>query len=622
MKQLTLVLKITIILDNSFKKNNKTQIMIITRIYSRVKQLSNNKLIVSLFLLAAIVATSCRKSDDDNLGFDGNAPDAWLQSETWMNFEGWTEFTPSADTRIMYVAQNGNNATAQFYSAADAELGSDPFNPSGAINAYASYDAAAENMRDGFPDWILFKRGDSFSARINPLAGRGEGEYSLISAYGESGNMPIIVPVDASTSAIRVFARRDYKILHYSAVTSIDFYSETRDPSSSSYQGTTGASGFSILAAGTGDESGDIKRFLIEGCKFRFFDGNVIQIIGEGAISEIAIRRTIISDNYSEGGSHSQGLYTNGLGSILLEENIFDHNGWLNQAPTEPGRATMFNHNTYFSNCHKVKFSNNIFLRPSSMHNKFTANNGVASSTNIALFNNIYVDGEIGIGLGGNEPGPSRFQNVAIKGNVLTEIGRSQPTNRGLGWYILINGWNNGIVQGNYTLFNSTNLTNTFSIGVGNDNLRNVKITENVSYDILGYGFYVDGDYNLGENVEFTKNKIIEPNSTRAIINADYLSGISISENIYFADNQETFSLDNTSYDFADWTGTSNDNSTIVDYQFTDPTRSIETYQAMVGGTATIDGFVEACRAMNRYNWDENYSALKIGEWIKAGFAN
>ena len=49
-----------------------------------------------------------------------------------------------------------------------------------------------------------------------------------------------------------------------------------------------------------------------------------------------------------------------------------------------------------------------------------------------------YVEGEIGIGIGGNVPefknGTAHFTNVTLADNVLVEIGRAQPTNRTLSW--------------------------------------------------------------------------------------------------------------------------------------------------------------------------------------------
>ena len=68
---------------------------------------------------------------------------------------GWTVFTPSADTRIMYVSATGNDSTGQIYSSTSEEVGSNPFNPSKNILPFATYEAAYANVRWGYPDWIL-----------------------------------------------------------------------------------------------------------------------------------------------------------------------------------------------------------------------------------------------------------------------------------------------------------------------------------------------------------------------------------------------------------------------------------------------------------------------------------
>ena len=50
-----------------------------------------------------------------------------------------------------------------------------------------------------------------------------------------------------------------------------------------------------------------------------------------GKIYNVKIRRSIILDSYSYS-THSQGLYADGVHGLLLEGNVFDHNGWGNGA--------------------------------------------------------------------------------------------------------------------------------------------------------------------------------------------------------------------------------------------------------------------------------------------------
>lgn len=70
--------------------------------------------------------------------------------------DGWTILEPAADTRIYYVdATGGDDSTAQHVDAAAV---ADPRNP-GPVNAFKTLTAAANAARDGYPDWVLLKRG-------------------------------------------------------------------------------------------------------------------------------------------------------------------------------------------------------------------------------------------------------------------------------------------------------------------------------------------------------------------------------------------------------------------------------------------------------------------------------
>lgn len=574
------------------------------------------------FLALLFIATACEKVDvsSRNNSYDID----WLQSEKWMDYSGWTDFTPSTDTRIMYVSEDGDNASASFYLAGDAAIGSNPFNPSGAIKTFATYAAAAEHVRDSFPDWILFKRGGKFKAKIRPKSGRSQHEFSLIGAYGATGSLPVVSPEDNTSNVLSVAARRKEKRLHYTAITAIDFYAESRDPSSPNYTGPEGSSGFNIVSFGSGDDSGDIKHFLLEGCKFRFFDNNVINVLGDEAKAfEIVIRRCEFSNNYSDGEGHCQGLYAYNVDGLLLEENIFDHNGWLNQYPTTPGPATMFNHNTYLVECRKVKFENNIFLRSSSIHNKFALYDVGAKTTDVALIDNIYVDGEIGASFGYDieKYGEGGFQNVSVNGNIFTEIGRSEPTDRALGWGFGFKGLHKGEMKENYMLFNNLGITNVWAYSITGD-VKDVEISNNVVYDIYGTALILSTEKGKNENINVHNNIFHDKRNKNGIVRAYDLQGISLSNNVYYSLKEEPLSYLKESYTLADWNSVTGDNSSLSNYSFPDTTRCIETYQAYIGAEASIDAFIEACKAQNRYSWNENYTAEKVGNWIKAGFAH
>ncbi len=133
---------------------------------------------------------------------------------------------------------------------------------------------------------------------------------------------------------------------NHSAVVGVRFSATPRDPAAGDFVGLTNVvnlNGFYILGGYGNSILGDV---LIEDCWFAWFAGNSVQ--------------------------------TAASPSVLLEENIFDHNGWYRQAFSGSTKtdavATMFNHNTDFAESRNTICHNNIFIRSSSIQNKFTSN--------------------------------------------------------------------------------------------------------------------------------------------------------------------------------------------------------------------------------------------------------
>ena len=418
--------------------------------------------------------------------------------------DGWSILTPSSDSQIMYVSStDGNDDSGVIYAVTADEIGSDIFTPTGTVMAFETISAAVEHMREGYPDYVLLKRGNSWSldADISLLRkGRSADERQVFGAYGDlSLERPLVENAG-------LFMNRSGNI----AVVGIHFRDNERNPESSEFLGFNDVTGGSGIGATVYSDTGGI---LVEDCWFEWFSGNVVQswaFDDDGNmldIPDIIVRRNIFNNNYSTT-SHSQGLYSN-LISILLEENIFDHNGWYKQGQSNAqaeGMATMFNHNTYFSATRNTIMRNNIFLRSSSIQNKFTSNTSEGTNKiaayNILVDNNFYAEGEIGISLGGNsdqDNGP-RWENIIVVNNVLTAIGRTFPTNRTLGWGIDVNDWHNGLVNGNL-LANWGEMdvyTNTYGFSI-TGHTTDTLFSDNIVYNIVSGGglmTFSDGDVN------------------------------------------------------------------------------------------------------------------------------
>jgi hypothetical protein len=537
---------------------------------------------------------------------------------------GWTKLSPSSDTRLIYIATTGgSNVTGKYYSMSDPEIGSDPQHPVGPVSAFATYQVAQAQARSGYPDWILFNRGDAFpNVAITPKSGRSKTEYFLIGSYG-SGALPVIKPSKNTDLLVCIGSSN----LQYFAFKDLDCYASTRDPLSTDWAGTDVNNGFMFMTG-----TALYKQILFEGVRFRFFANNTIQLIGEstGTITDFVIRRCSFLDNYYDD-AHSQGIYANELQGILIEECIFDHNGWYEPASGTLGKATIFNHNTYFCDCHNVTFRNNIFMRGSSINNKFTANLGIGSASNISLENNLYLDGELGISIGGNVDTPFKFTGSRIVGNVFTEIGRTRPTNRSLGWGLAIEDWDGGVVDSNYFLHNTTaGVTDSYAISV-EGGTRNVGITKNVVYNLDALGQNPNGtairvkNRSIKSGISVSGNLFQEPEQKfylAQFVSASDMSGFLFTDNSYYlkAGGAAAFQVAGANTSWSKWTASTNDTSSISKARFLDPTRSIATYQASLGATASIDAFILACRNQSRDSWDDRYTAEAVNAWLKAGF--
>ena len=538
---------------------------------------------------------------------------------------GWSVLTPSSDSRLLYVSTAGNDSTAQSYAPASKEVGSDPFHPTGNILAFASIDAALAQARAGYPDYILLKRGDTWNrtAAINLKSGRSAAERSVLGYYGSSVTRPSVLNKGVN-----------FSWASNSAVIGIRFYAAQRDPASADFVGfanVDGESGFDGLLGYGGSITGGI---LIEDCWFDWFAGNILQspLSSYAPLTDIIIRRNIFSNNYSTN-SHAQGLYTDRV-SLWLEENVFDHNGWYKQGDSNfsdqaEGKATMFNHNTYFTDAHETVFRNNLFLRASSIGNKFTSN--TSSGTNmenawdLLVDNNLYVEGEIGISMGGNSDqnnGP-RWRNIHVTNNVMMHIGRTQPTLRTLGWGLDVQDWDGGEVAGNiFTSWGDATLNNNYAIYSSGDT-SDVTYSGNVIYGIASGGPLVAfNDGAIQKRTKFAGNDLWT-SYTGPLLSYALNSNGGFSDNRFHSARNaaQWFLINGANADLAQYKTATGDTSSIAgERSYTDPTRTLETYLASKGLATDMDSFAHQLMQQSKFNWKTELTAAAINSYIRAGF--
>src|SRR5262249_20255327 len=221
------------------------------------------------------------------------------------NSNGWTDITPSRYTKIIYVSSStGNDSTCA--------PASQPVNPAG-VTPCKTIQRGKSFMRDGYPDWLLLKKGDTWTNEaIGDICinGRSGKEPALFSSYG-TGARPLIKTGSGQTGFSTTWkcGTKGDKL----AVVGLEFYAYTRDPANPAFSSTDAAG----LPVGMFFRT-PISYLLLEDNKVTFYGQNVM-IEPPGNSSNAYIRRNIVanSDTSSGAGSccdyRSTGLYIVGF---------------------------------------------------------------------------------------------------------------------------------------------------------------------------------------------------------------------------------------------------------------------------------------------------------------------
>ena len=320
-------------------------------------------------------------------------------SQLQVDENGWTVIKPSRDSKIIYVSSTVGN---------DNNDGSSP------ATAIATIEKAKQLVRDGYPDHILLKRGDNWILKEGLEAfysGRSAAEPMVVGYYGEQGDRPLI---KTEKSLVHI---QDKNRSHLAFI-GLELYAYKHDPNSPVYESPNGFSGISYINAGG-------ENLLIEDCKFNYMQmgAYTTRPNDNGGLKNFKFRRNIIihswaGDSYfiHELRTRVQGMYISGVDGILIEENLFDHNGWDEQI--DGAGATMYNHNIYMSeqnpNAAKIIVRNNILARASA--------HGLQLRSGGTVENNLFIQNAINLNLGYHVNTSMKGAYAVAKNNVFQEV--------------------------------------------------------------------------------------------------------------------------------------------------------------------------------------------------------
>ncbi len=519
--------------------------------------------------------------------------------------DGFTTFEFAADSRVIYVSNDGDDAA-------------DGLTPATAV---ATLEHAAGLVRDGEHDFMLLRRGDVW--RDEDLyrfkSGKDAAHPLVIGGYGDSKQLPRI-EVEAS------FIDHDGKARSNVALIGLHFVS---------YPGVPGDPGF------TG-EPGTILRYvggganlLVEGCHFEYGELSVESCCGATpAYDQVEIRRNVVERAYHrdtcvEGDPNGNfahrpsGLYASHVHGLTIEGNLFDHNGWDPEAdPT--ACATIYNHNMYLNGT-DIVIRDNLLARASSMHIKLRSDTP-GDIEGLLVDNNFFVEGEIGVGLGGNTDQPYRFVDGELRRNVLTDIGRSQPTGRTLAWSIDITD-NDGLTIADNLVLNNRKpgVTNAYGLNIEGKSARDYQIENNLFFRLQTHAIRIRAkpEHTM---IVLADNVVVDPElGARMIDFGGSFAGYTFAGNQYHssADEGAWFNIAGQGQvGLADWVAASDEmNATAIDPPaFPDPERDAEAYAVAIGAGSTLPELLAAARQQTRLDWRPELTGPAINDWIRAGF--
>ena len=502
--------------------------------------------------------------------------------------EGWTDFdailsSGYENARVIFVSSStGNDGTGQVYSIEDLSFDADGiFQPVGEISAYSTFAAGYQQVRDGYPDILLLKRGDAWTGSIGKLTKSGATASTriIIGSYG-SGTRPRF-----DISATGVEAGSESNLI----VTGIHIKAGAG----------TALKGVDIV--------GKADNQLWEDCELEYV-GNTVDSYPHDLLNTfIAFRRNIFNNRPV----NRVFLFGYGINSMLIEENVF----WLSD---ELLSRRILYCDTGAVTQDQLVVRGNIFFRPDA---------GIHLRSGGTIDNNLFiqVDELLVGGHGGNS---DTIHAADITDNVFAGS-RLGGTNRGLliqnndgslitgniwtGAADLASGSNAIIIQGSVELFI----------------LRNTSFLDNIVYGwsttgTNGSSIYINSAITGNNNTIQDNHFQMATGSEKIIFHLPSFEGFDYIGNRYYSTTDEATwfrTLTSSSIGLSGWayqSGGVDEQASEITY--TAPTRTIAGYNLSIDGEATTEDFMLEARQQARDNWRTEYTAYTVNNYFREGF--
>ncbi len=488
--------------------------------------------------------------------------------------DGWTIMTPASDTRMVYVSASAGN---------DSNTGLSESSPKRTLAA------AFGLLRDGYPDWMLLKAGDTWTESLPwwGKSGRSVTEPMLISSYG-TGQRPLLktgMSYGFQTAAFVSTPRQHISII------GIHFWAHTND-------GSGNASGIDI--------TNGLNDVLVEDCFMEQYSSNVAVQGIETRPMNVKFRRCVVYQALSNNG-HCEGLIVGHADNFLVEECIFDHNGWSEVFPA--CLPNLFEHSMYVNpdNTTGVVVRGCIVAR--------SAASGVRSSGYLNE-NNLLLQNPINLVVGPD--------TRVVRNNVIMDSHDILSDPRGLGMDGTIGA--NVQVYGNVFAHQSTGTGNTKAMNLSGD-YGGLQIHDNVVYDWVqsvntqAPAIVLDGTPSAQCRI-FNNHLQQASGALYQQIHAVNPAMYSYSGNKYYSTNNSQPYMESAGWmNYNQWVAYSGETgSSFAAVSYPDAHRTIATYMTSLGGSPSLDAFMTQAKAQSKANWRPQYTADAAAAYIRAGF--
>jgi hypothetical protein len=505
----------------------------------------------------------------------------------------WTKLEPSPDSRRVYVSSSSGD------DFKDGRSGRTP---------KRTLAAAVALLRHGEPDWLLLKRGDTWTETLGhwKRSGRSAEAPMVITSYGDSGARPRLL-TGADNGLMTLYAGDSPASIDHLAIVGLHMHAHT-------YVGGATPSAVSWLIASRG--------LTIEDCLFEGYEVNLRIGAFDGRKRNVRIRRNVLVDAFATSGTVGHGMYIDDCDHLVIEQNVFDRNGWNPAVPE--AKPSMYRHGIYLQG--GSVGSTNVLVRGNIIAN--SASHGLQMRAGGVALDNLFLRNSIALQLGGgDEPHPGGVVAIAHRNVILG--GKDIDPQNPRGWGLLAENVSsatlseNWIVQRGEGAFPVPLSLAGDAPGVG---VHNLWVRDNVVHG-WGGSIHFSGDAAHFGPLWLERNRFHNALTDEALVqhrDRSTLSMVRSRANRFHAraPQGQWFAAGGEASSFEEWARLVGDSgSSAENWAGADAARTIASYQKRLGETETLDAFLQGARSQSRHAWQPRYTAEAVNAYVRASFS-